>query len=272
MNKTILPRIYLLCAGVLGLLFAAVQGLLYLFYYDHEVMTYAHDCLPATVAHVALAAAVVAALSAGLMKQGLPQSLPKQKKPALATVSVLCAVAFGGYALLSMAGLLTGREFIYAYAPVFRVLMPVGALCALLFFLAQLRSESAKQTTVAVYGLGLVIFCIIAAFNLFYDNTTPMMDPRKVLRQTALFSAALYLLAEIRYSLAIAKPKWYLIAAAWALLLLPVPAVGMVIGLCAGTFAPSVNTVVCIVADLSLYLYILLRVIGIILPKGASQE
>ncbi len=263
-------RIYLIAAAILGVLLSAAQFVVYRFCYDGEAMLYYADSVGATVMGVALFAVTVLCIAFAAL---LPERTLWGGDFRARTVvhnglrgqgitwfaSLFCVFMLGCYLLAVAFGYIRGYQVLYLYTPIFQLLLPLAAVIALVFFATQLTGKPRRASSVAICEMGAVALTVFEALNLYFDYTTPLLEPGKILQQLAMFAAVLYFLTEIRTRLDVEKPRWHLVTSALALVFLPLSSLTVLLCGFGGVFALSVDNLVRGGLYLALYLYVLMR-------------
>lgn len=258
-------RYYFTAAAPLGILAAIIQIFVYRLYYDADMMLYFASAPLASLLNVFLLLCAVLAATALFTSKNA--ALPERRIgtvteiPALfsAFIMIICA-------LLGVIGILRGYDVLDVNSEPFRYLLPISAALGSAYFLTQsfLHAESDEEkqkniSTVAFFGIFLLIYLVVELLNLYYDRSSPINEPSKLLRMLSLMASMLYILYEVKLSLDPQKTGAYIFCTAIALIFVPLSCISMLVSLLTGFFPLTASAAVSCALDLGIYAYILMR-------------
>ncbi len=209
LNKKI---IYLLL--VCAVIFTAFQSFLVLKYYEADVYLYAHGTALPTVFNVLLSAFVIVVL-VGCSLCTCEEYSDKLARSSFATrfFSLLASAALLATGIFEMIGYnQRTSELMYMAQKqdkfiLWSVLLSFGAFIYFLLF-AFVPAKLNRIKT--VLGCITIVWHILYLLAVYFDMTTPLNDPMRLMNEFALVGIMMYLTVEIRYLCGTPKKGFYI--------------------------------------------------------------
>ncbi len=254
--------IFLVCSVA----FAVFQSLLVTKFYEADMFLYAHGTALPTVFNVLLSVFVILVLAyCSLCKCEGSSDMLAKTSVVTRIFGILCAAAllYTGMTTLSAYNQKTSElmyitqkqdKFIYWSA-----IISFGAFIyfALIAFVPE-KLNKAKT----FLGCITIVWHVLYLMSVYFDMTSPLNDPMRLMNEFALVGIMMYLTVEIRYLCGIPKKGFYIGASAAAFALLLCSSVSNIL------FAVSGNTVQG--GNIAVYIYQLCSA-GYILSRVVSQ-
>ena len=205
LNKKIL-YILLACAVV----FTALQSFMVLKYYEPDVFLYSHGTVLPTVFNVVLALFVIISL----VYFSLCRCKEYDDKLAKTSVTsfifgILCAasvIATGVIEYIAYDQRASQLMYVVQKEDKFIVWSAVLAFVAFIYFL--IPDKLGKLKT--FLGCVTVVWHILYLLSVYFDMTSPLNDPMRLMNEFALVGIMMYLTVEIRYLCGIPKKGFYI--------------------------------------------------------------
>lgn len=253
---------------VIGVIFSAIHTVILKNGYDIEKHLTSYGSTSIAKAFYVIVAAIVLASCLIYPLTGVSKltnkSFSKQKN--------LFLYAFCGFAVLAV----TAFEFIIP--SVSKVgngtLIPVlfrisGIPFAAFFFSLIAKGKNAKKVQ-TVLGFFPIIWCVLKLICIYFDQTTPIGDPVKIMTQVTFVSVVCYFLAEQRVRIDKPMPRTFFVISNIAEFFLLFTAIPEVILTFIGSWPASSSTIL-VVMKLALAGYIASRVLGLKKKKEPSK-
>ena len=194
---------------LIGAVLAAVQTVLYFFCYEEDAFAYTYGIWYPTALHWGMVAvtAVLAIASLVTAKKDAAVTLAEPNR-SITFFALLCGFFFAVSVLIRLIYSVSGLNTVMTAQEI--LLIACAVPCAAYFLMIAL-SRNPSRTLTAFLGFFPVVWCIINAFILYFDSSTPHTSPVRRILYVALAGVMLYLVAELRYVLDMGKPRQYLI-------------------------------------------------------------
>ncbi|MBQ8551563.1 MAG: hypothetical protein IJ428_01980 [Clostridia bacterium] len=211
------PIMLLAVSAGTALLSVILRSILTLTSIDVRYGVYSHGTVLPNIYHIILAVACIALCVTAVIKAPARDGdyiIPVSDF----TVFASCAAAF----LLIFELFLSLYNIILANTEpsVFDILELCFSVPSIMYFLGLTRSKGKRSLALAVTSFFPTARCAVCLIRIYFDNTTLMTSPNKVLGELALLAAMIYFLSEARNQLGITSHRFYLAAASVAPILL----------------------------------------------------
>lgn len=207
--------IYLGIVGALSALGAALRTAALFGDYDAAIGYYRTSAVLPDVFHVLTVVSVVIALALVLFLRGktLKSSLPTLGAPSKISALTLM-IALAALALYYMYLLAAPEKAVYGsvVSGASSAVWVIAFICAIpgvIYFLALALGKKKKGEAQALLGFFVIFFVLMSLAATYFDFTTAMNSPNKLLLQVSYMAVMIYMLFELRYFLGRAKPKAY---------------------------------------------------------------
>jgi hypothetical protein len=219
-KTSVMPRLYFIITAFLSAAAGLLQAYLFLVYYDGELNLYKTGTrLPEIFYICVLICALFCASSYFIFKKnGGPANLPQAGRvitftAVLSGLLLLFSALFSAYYYFK--GFYTGITPLRAAAY-------IAAVPASFYFIITAMSRSPKRNITVLLGISTIIWAALYLMCIYFDMTSPLNSPIRILNQLSLITIMLYFTFEVRYLLGIPRPKLYFPTALLAVLFISI--------------------------------------------------
>ena len=204
LNKKLI-YLFLACAVV----FTAFQSFLILKFYEADIFLYAHGTALPTLFGVALALFVAVVLAYCSLCRCEEYDDKLAKTSALSFVfgilTAACVIMAGVMEYTAYKLRASDLMYIAQKEDKFIVFSSILAFVAFIYFLVPAKLNKLK----ALLGSVTVVWHILYLLSVYFDMTSPLNDPMRLMNEFALVGIMMYLTVEIRYLCGIPKKGFY---------------------------------------------------------------
>lgn len=241
---------------------AAADIVVMLRYYDSAVNLYAASPIP-TALNITIGAVTVVLLLSGLfVKRGALGDKLSQMSQFSVFASGLCGFLCAATALMRVYEYFTGAFTVAAgnTSAIFACIAAVFAIPACIYFIAGAVKSSFAQKPKIITGFFVIIWGAFTLVSAYFDMTTPLNCPPRIINQVACIAIMIYMLYELRFPLDAARPRHFVSFGCAALFILAVNGISVTALTFLGIFAVGYQTVFAIF-QVAMALYILSRLL-----------
>lgn len=210
-------RIYVVSGGLLALISAVALTLFSYRFYDSDLAVYDHGS-PSYAIYIIMAAALLFFITGFFSLKGdlLPLRYPKKNSMLTEIALLLTAVALCATFLLLLLGnggdrlvkLMNASSEHLAAASVLLKASAVLAVVAAAYYLVSFISEKVVSALAMLAG----VWALIYMMRVYYDMSTIVMDPLRMLTIASAAACAMFLLAETRVGIEKPSPRYFVFA------------------------------------------------------------
>jgi hypothetical protein len=270
-KKNMLLGGYLIFAGIAAAASAAVQLMLLLTDYDFTLGLYnSGSVLPETFAVLLLAAvAILLTLPIIGKKTELPSVLPPVSR-GLTFVSALTGFALIATVVMQLFMNLTFEISLEGWKSILAAALEIAMLVFALpsagyFIIMAIRREPYRRSTAAL-GFFPVLWAASYLMCVYFDTSTTLNNPLRIIEQAALIALMVFMLMELRTLIGRAKPHLYMMFGMIALVMITASSLPSLILTLAMKMSVSVDTIYD-AAKLCLAAYIAVRLTSVVRAK-----
>ena len=262
-EKTIDKKIMTYASATLILLvIAVVLRTVCLFVSFDAYIGYYKDGFLTTVLNTFLLLSALCFVSAFFtVKQDVSCSDGREKNTALKVASLLPAVALSYNVALAVSDVRT--------LTVFTAIISLAAILSIISFFAKIF-DLKGNTTHALLGFAVIIYCVAAVVNSYFDAYELFNGPNKIMMHLALLSVALFMLAEIRAYADKLKKGYYVATLCAATFFCGVCAIPTLIFYISSEFTNNYLVYHWVIAGF--FAYLIVRLFSFVLSSAAADE
>jgi hypothetical protein len=267
-KKHIVPRLYFIITAILSAAAVSVQTYLFFAYYEENLNLYKAGAQLPGIFYICIFISALFCTSSSFIfrKDSSAHSLP----PAGRFVSF--AAILSGFLLLASV-LLNSWYYlsgVYTAVTPLRAAAYIAAVPASFYFIITAMSRAPKQNVIVLLGITAIIWAALYLMCIYFDMTSPLNSPIRILNQLSLITIMLYLTFEVRYLLGAPRLNLYFPVALLAMLFISMSSVSDIILTFSSVRASSQETVFR-VTEAAIMLYIAARA-GSVASDTREQE
>lgn len=266
-KKPAAPKVFFIMTAVLAIAAALTQTILFYSDYDERLNLYHTGVTLPGILYIAVFIAALFCASAYFITKDNAQTqiLPSPDR------FVVFAAILGGFQLLAavlfnlyyyMAGMYTGMTSL-------RAAVLITAVPAAIYFIITALSRNPKKTVLILCGFFTVIWAALYLMCIYFDMSSPLNSPIRILNQLSLITIMLYFIFEIRYLLDKPRPRLYLPASLLAMLFISLSS-GSDLLLTFTGFRASTHDTVFRITEVAILLYITARLRSVVMNNRRS--
>ncbi|MFA6948100.1 MAG: hypothetical protein WCQ72_03890 [Eubacteriales bacterium] len=240
-------------------------------YYESSVNLYVSGSVIPSALNIAIAAVAAVLLCSGLFvgRGRLSASLAPMSQFAV-FASGLCGFLCAATAVMRVYEYVTGAFSVKTddVSTIFACIAALLAIPACIYFISQAVSASVKRTPHIITGFFVIIWGALTLVSAYFDMTTPLNSPPRILNQIACIALMIYMLYELRYPLGAARPRHFLSFGCASIFILTVNGISTVALTFFGMFTVGYQTVLAIF-QIAMAIYILSRELSLV---GAPED
>lgn len=220
-----LPEIYFIISIIAAAVFTAADIIVMRNHYQWSVFLYDASSAP-KILHIAIgAAAALLALSYFTAKHAL---LPRRPFP-LPGFASFCAGMSGcmlmAFGVMRLFRAMTGTyNYKAAYAIWGLIAAPLAIVGGLYFILTAISKDGGKRHY-SLFAFALMAMTAVRLIDVYFDMTSPLNSPPRIIAEMAMLCLMNYILAETRFLIEKPIPSWYLAASCISIVMLTLYAV-----------------------------------------------
>lgn len=249
---------------IVGVAFAVFQTLLVFNYYDTSIYLYDHGTPLPVIFNITLSVFVILALALfGIFKKDSHPDEAPRVTVISSIFSLLCgftALSCGIFGFLEHIEKTKNIMYIPEKQDNFIFWASIASVLAFGYFIVNAFVK--KATTLKGWlGCGAIAWYILYLLGVYFDMTTPLNSPVRLINEFALVGAMIYLVVELRLTLDIPKKGFYISASVIAFTLLLSSSVSNLVGVIGGRLTAD-DYFICYIHQLVMAGYILTRLIS----------
>lgn len=201
-----LYRMFFAVSMILAVCGTALTAYLYYFNYEAETGVFVRGGVM-TAYYILSAVAIVGAVVMSFVPMFSMASVKLPKSGGFnILVNSFCGFFVVAYTVLEILGIREqGSEL-----PIWLLVMTLCAIIGSLYFHYQTVSSKPNKTTIAIFGMFMIIFIIINIYAVHYTATDILLNaPTRIGSLIAMTAIMMFLINEVRYHFDIANPKVY---------------------------------------------------------------
>ncbi|MHB1154752.1 MAG: hypothetical protein ACYCWE_19155 [Eubacteriales bacterium] len=266
-KKPAAPKLFFITTAVLAVAATLIQTILFYSDYDEKLNLYNTGVTLPGILYIAVFIAALFCAAAYFITKDNAQTqiLPPPDRfvvfaAILSGFQLLASVLFNLY--YYMTGMYTGMTSL-------RTAVLITAIPAAVYFIITAMSRNPKKTVLILCGFFTIIWAALYLMCIYFDMSSPLNSPIRVLNQLSLITIMLYFIFEIRYLLGKPRPRFYLPASLLAMLFISLSSVSDLLLTFAG-FRTSTNDTVFRIAEVAILLYITARLRSVVMNNKIS--
>lgn len=189
----------------------------------------------------------------------LPE-LPKMTNP-LMFISAMCGFMVLASAVLSIIYPSQAASQSATLAGVFSMLLKIISIPTALYFFSLIFSSKDSYIAKTVFGFFPILWCILNLMCIYFDQSTPINNPIRILSQVVMIAIMAYFLLEQRFRIGRSSVKAYFTFANIAVFLIIITAIPEIILTFSGKWQTSVETI-SLLSEICFGLYISARILS----------
>ncbi len=143
----------------------------------------------------------VAALCIGLAIWGaLSKADFEHREAPVSTPFTVFTTAALGFIMLAYAAVLLFSKVANGRFTTFEIILMISALLSGVYYLSAIFSRKSRQNMYAVLSLAIVIWCVTALIEFYFDMTVLISSPSRIWAQLAYLAFMVFALAEARFN------------------------------------------------------------------------
>lgn len=268
-TKRAAPRLFFIITVVLAAIATICQTIIFYKNYDETTNLYNKDAFFPGIFYTAVFITVLFCAASYFIIKDNPMTriLPSADRftifaALLSGLQLGASVLFNGYYYMSE---------IYTGMTTLRAAVLITAVPAAVYFLLTALSRKQKRIPVILCGFCLIIWAALYLMCIYFDMTSPLNSPIRILNQLTLITVMLYFIFEIRYLLGIPKPRLYMPSALLAILFISISSISDLF-LTFTRFRSTGPDTVFRIAEIAVMLYIAARLRSVVMNKSAAPD
>lgn len=266
-KKPAAPKLFFITTVILAIAATLTQTMLFYSDYDEKLNLYHTGVtLPGILYTAVFITALFCAAAYFITKDNTQtQILPSPDRfvvfaAILSGFQLFASVLFNIY--YYMTGMYTGMTSL-------RVAVLITAVPAAVYFIITAMSRHPKKTVLIICGFFTVVWAALYLMCIYFDMSSPLNSPIRILNQLSLITIMLYFTFEIRYLLDKPRPRLYIPTSLLAMLFISLSSGSDLLVTFTG-FRTSTHDTVFRIAEVAILLYITARLRSVVMNKKMS--
>jgi hypothetical protein len=264
-KKSGAPKLFFIITAVLSAAAALIQTYLFYAYYDEGLNLYKTGATLTGFFYIGVfICTLFCASSYFILKKTEMKILPPPDRFVTFT-AILSGFQLAASVLFNVFYFVSGK---YTGMTAFRAAVFIVSVPAAAYFIITALSNKPKKNVLVLCCFSAIIWATIYLMSIYFDMSSPLNSPIRILNQLSLITIMLYFTFEARYLIGKPKPRLYFPVALSAMLFIPMASVSDMFLTFAG-FRPSTQETVFRIAEVAIMLYITARLRSIAFKKEA---
>ncbi|MDD4772560.1 MAG: hypothetical protein PHZ09_03025 [Eubacteriales bacterium] len=241
-KKTAAPKLFFVTASVLAVAATVIQTLLFINFYDERFNFYNTEIsgIPEIFYTAVFIASLFCAASYFAVKDNEQTKILPVPDRFVVFAAILCGFQLAAAVLFNIYYYITG---IYTGITLLRVVVLITAIPAAAYFIITAFSPDPKENILIVCGFFVIIWAALYLMCVYFDMSSPLNSPVRILEQLSLITIMLYFVFEIRFLFKKPRPRLYLPVSLLAMLFISLSSISDLILTFAGFRASTQDTV-----------------------------
>lgn len=246
---------------ILSVIFAVCQTLLIYFFYETDVFLYAHGTPLPDFFHIVLAVFVL--MNVIVFSIFKTKSHPDSYAPTGAIASVFAALSAFAVISIGIYGIMTYLEnkknlmFVAQRGDSFMFWASLASVLAFAYFIVTAFVKD-KSHLKAWLGMGCIAWHILYLLGVYFDLSTPLNCPIRLIHEFALVASMIFVAMEVRFLLGTPKKGLYIASCVVAFMLLLASSMSNIICTLSGRLTAN-SSMLCYIFELFMAGYVLFR-------------
>lgn len=263
-KKPAAPKLFFILTVLASAAAALIQAFLFTSNYDEKLNLYHTGAFLPLVFYIAVfVVALFCASSYFITKNNTGmKTLPAPGRFVVFT-AILGGFQLGAAVLFNIYYYVTG---VYSGMTSLRAAVFITAVPAAVYFISTALTGNPKKNVLIICGFFTVIWAALYLMCIYFDMSSPLNSPVRILNQLSLITVMLYFIFELRYLLDKPRPRLYLPASLLAILFISLSSVSDLILTFTG-FRSSTQDTVFRIAEVAVMLYITARLSSVVMKR-----
>lgn len=262
-KKSGAPKLFFLITAALSAAAALLQTYLFYAYYEEGLNLYKTGATKPGVFYIGVfICALFCASAYFILKKSETKILPPPDRFIIFT-AILSGFQLAASVMFNVFYYVSGT---YTGMTALRAAVLIAAIPASVYFIITALSSKPKRNVLMLCCFSTIIWATVYLMSIYFDMSSPLNSPIRILNQLALITIMLYFTFEARYLLGKPKPRLYFPAALLAMLFISM-ASGSDMFLTFAGIRPSSPETVFRIAEVAVMLYITARIRSIAFLK-----
>ena len=241
-KKSAAPKLFFVTASVLTIAAMVIQTLLFIKFYDERLNLYNTEIsgVPGIFYTAIFIASLFCAASYFAAKDNERTKILPAPDRFVVFSSILCGFQLAAAVFFNIYYYMTG---IYTGITLLRVVVLITAVPAAAYFIITAFSPKPNENILVICGFSVIIWAALYLMCVYFDMSSPLNSPVRILEQLSLITIMLYFVFEIRFLLKKPRPRLYLPVSLLAMLFISLSSVSDLILTFSGFRSSTQDTV-----------------------------
>ncbi len=268
-NKKSSRAVFGICVLIVSVLCTALRIISTLLFFDTDIGYYQAGKIIPLLSYAVPAAAVIAAMLFCFIPKIRLAPIDAYDTIYTRVCAILPAIGFAAFSVMYILSLVE-YSTLQSQIPFSFILCALCSVAAAVFFALKALNKQAN-TAVVICGILTVLWLVLALAQSYFDTFVTMNSPLKTVFQFACLSAMLFVLCEMRMGIDGTRKRLHMLAAAAAVILLPLSAIPSLLGLAAALMPQSYTLVYYDITLLAIAVAAVSRLVNLCFGKDCSM-